>query len=438
MSKKRTTTPQPHNPITRALLLALALQALATTSACGGACQELQERYDDALRRETALAGTGISTLGGGEYHVGVTFSPELFRTVALEANSVFGVLTDRQPVSGESGRTETIRLSLIPTLDQIKFGSIENEERGRTEEVALVTFQFELTIDIRTPGRARTHQVFGWFTVSGHFQLDYDDFSATTALTLVFDRFDRDTIDLGPSGLRSAVAEVVAEWVHDKLDELLFEEIQQVALVRFPTLSSAALGVAFAPAGLVLYPEHGTVFIGFVTNLRPESGGRVVPVGEAPPESLRVQLHPALAEAGARLALAEGTMPRTFNRAGELDPDGEIQLSLDSLSFEGETVRLGFTAWDFGDAYCREVPMSAQGPIRIREDSIGLQLTDIEGGVDSALWLRSSFAVGMVEIAEEFIDVEGIHLASGRHQQLQPIAVTIDPGRVTIDLIPR
>ena len=407
---------------------------------CGGACQELSDGFQAELRREAALAGTGISAFGGGEYHIGMTLSPELLHTIGLEVNRVLEPYGDRlYVIDPETGWRETVILEMRPALEAMKMGDI-------TENVVLLSFGVALDLSTRSVGRASRHYLTGWFTITGRLDLEYSDDLRSANLLLTFERFDRDTIDLGSHALSAPVAEAVNEWLHPAVSDLLFDQIGRVSLVSFPSLRSGGITVGFAPAGLFLSPTTGSAFLGFVTNLRPEPGGTVTPEFDAPSGSLRVSIHPGLPAAAARLALAEGIVPRAYTREAELDDDGPVQISLESLELSSDHFDMGYRLWDLGSGYCHAVEIDVSGAITLREDSIALVATDVvhvqeeaeeDWFFDPAPWMRSAFAASVIDLAERFVDIRDIQLSSGNRLVLEPVALQADAHRITVDFRP-
>lgn len=429
----------------KTLLLALAFSTLAAPLivGCSGTCSETRDDFTAAARRMSRVAGTGISFVSGGEYHLGLTLSPGMLqRLLSRQGESsrpgqeeLEAPIHARISVGGsESERRTAVILDVWPTVEEIELLDAE------THAIRL-HFGIQANVAVRSPGRAAEHIVPGTYAVNGFLQLQHE-VGQPPQLVAVLREVSAEHFSIGLHALGAAETERVREFIVPALSRYLLSEVRTIPIVQFPNVPTGSVVITLSPIELQTFPETGTVFIGLLTNLRPSPGGGVGPDPDLTNGALSVSIHPGLAAAAIRLALAEGTLPSGFDGTLHHDSDGEIRVLLEQLGLESERFHLSFRVWDLRRGHCTIDTVDTSGPIRMREDSIALVPTDVSTtAVDDAIteghWLHSEFAVKATDLGERLLDVRGITLGSGEWLPLVPAGFDVDEWRVRVTMEP-
>ena len=241
-------------------------------------------------------------------------------------------------------------------------------------------------------------------------------------------------------------MADVIAPRIQTALANVLLNELGQITLIRYPPIRFGYQSIGFTASGIEISSEQQALFVGFVSYLRPSYGGMIEADFSVTEGGMRWLIHGDLPTAAIRLALFEGALPQDVDGEGQTLTDGPVHISLEQIQLGSESFELDFVTWDLRDGYCWAPRLRAAGEVRIRDNSIGLFLTDLSplDAVDDyhlnysalSVWRHSDFVTRGIDLIEDIINLDGVYTASGEMVPLVPQTLEVDEGRITVDYL--
>ncbi|MBN1945455.1 MAG: hypothetical protein JW797_07230 [Bradymonadales bacterium] len=422
------------------LLLAILPVLLATPLVgCSGRCSHLVEEYEAAIRSEMARAGTGVHAISSGEHHLGMTLSVELLQDLLAIANDDLSALSTRMSVEQtQTGYRSAVEILAQPFLERIRMISPDSRE-------VLLECRIEARVTIRAPGNRIDHFLFGSFGIEGSLLFELDP-EGTPVLALDLLQYSDQPVVLGTQGLPDTVAQAFEQFLQPALSERLFAQVRRVRLARFPPLLLGSLLIYLAPDGLIPFPADDTLFLGFSTNLRPGVVGYRETTAATVDHGLRLTLHPDLAQAAIRLALAEGRLPRTYDPQGLFDPQGPIRVTTETTLLSSSQINLRVKLWDTRPDACQISTWTVAfswaeddpHPIRITPEDLPCD-PDLDCppfSLDPSSWLLSPFVQDARTILERMLVLPQIEVGRGRYLELVPEQIRMEEDRMEVDLV--
>ena len=412
--------------------LVFAVLISALTTGCGLPCQQTRADYDVHNRQLRSHAGIGEEPIGTGEYHVGMLISESMLGDL-LQINGIaFEPLEERLSISGdEAGRRSAVNISVSPRLDRITF--MESDTTA-----ARFHFDVHVQLDIRAPGQTREHYLTGSLSIDGHLE-SRTGTRATPALMAVLETLTEDDLQLGVHALEPAIARAVVGFVGPALSSHLLTDATTFPVMEFPSIEISPVTIELEPVGLVLYPDNNALFIGFVTNLRPEPGGDVWPLASQPVTGMTTYIHPHLATAALQRGFVDNRIINRLDNHLNIDQAGDIGIAVDSIALtEPDQLRFNLSAWDMRARQCGVEPVSIEARLTREESQLAIippqndpQNTEEGAGAWSGLE-SSPFLEVLFNVTEKTMSLSHFKVGDG-FVSLQLTGFEITPQRIIL-----
>lgn len=409
-----------------------AFASVVSTLGCGGACADAQRAWQTDLRREQAFVGTGLTALASPDVHLGLTFSEGFLQELRELVNLALPTLETRLSAGTGTERRAAVEIRARPEVERLELVGTE-----RNEVVLHITIDTQVVV--RRPGTRREHALPGAATVVGVLELVEDETGEVVLSlrpVLRGPAAEEQVLQVTqPTGTLSAsVAATVRDFVEPGVEEILSRS-QPIPLLRFRDPVVAGLTIELAPAALRIYPDDHSVFVGFVTNLRPAVRGNVDAPTDVSLASLRYFVHPGVPAAALRLALAEGAIPSEYDQTGKPRPEGDIRIALDSAELSEGTFVLAFRAYTVAGS-CGMDEVLASGQVALTKGSVELSASEVVAGGSAeagARWAGAPFITRSRDILHALIDPGGVVLGDGSLLPLAPGGLILEPDRIEV-----
>jgi hypothetical protein len=399
---------------------ALASSGCELAGTGGGSCSSYSREYQQAIVDEGALAS---SVEVDGPYPMALMVSQDaLNRLFAAVADNELPPIQLLDDVLGLP-----ISLTLRPELPFIQVGG----DLGCLE-CLLTEFGFGLSVGFdgdEITGRG-----------AGRFQFPLSLQPNGLESTRVNARFGQSTllaIDLD-IGIEGAAFEVIEDLAAAAATQFIRSSVGDTELFELGAWSIGDGDVKMLARGPIIDAAAGTVVLGVHTNMiRPLSGAvaldTVLPEGA----DIGMQFHPELIQTMVQRMLHEGHIDRSYDLAGQVNPEGDNVVSLDTMeASESGLLRTNFTLWRTGGGLCGFAGLQADLGLSISDRQIALAVENIgvtdSGGIGSILeavdgWYSSAFTEGLINFSELTINYRELTLPNGMSADMSAESFRLD-----------